>query len=317
MNNSIIGLGEILFDCYPLSYGHYDLRIGGAPANYAYHAHALGANAIIISAIGNDFWGEKVSETLKAKGLTAILPVVSYETGIVDVIVRQGEENDYNIRQNAAWDNLVITPEIKEAVRHAKAICWGSLAQRSTTSQQTIMQLLKEYAPKDCLKIFDINMRQTYYSKEIVEQSLSLCNILKLNAGELNDKGIWKPGEIEKIGQLLGLPEEDPESRCKRLVEQFHLDYLLFTCGKNGSIVFSSRDPEPSRVTPEDVKNAKIKVVNTTGAGDSFTGAFCCAILKGMSVRDAHKLAFDVSSYVCENEESMPSIPNKYRERLK
>lgn len=307
-NRLIIGLGEVVWDCYPKE-NYYRMMLGGAPANFSYHSHALGFEAAIISAVGNDYWGEKTIRDLAGKGLKVIAPKVPYETGIVDVIV-QNNGNDYDIRKGAAWDNMVETAEIIEAVSHAQAICFGSLAQRSETSRRTILHLLSEVAPKDCMIIFDANLRQHYYTKDIIEQSLKLCNVFKLNAGDKDNHGKKKDGEIDIIGKLLSYPEEDPIIRCHRFIEQFNLDVVLYTCGGEGSYVITPDKVFP--ITPDDVKKKHIKVVNTTGAGDSFTAAFCSARLKGKSCEEAHKLAFDISSYVCTQEEAMPPIPQEY-----
>ena len=196
----------------------------------------------------------------------------------------------YEIREGVAWDNIPYTPEMEEIAKSCKAVCWGSLAQRSIVTRTTIQKFL-DATPADCVKIFDINLRQKFYSKEVIEESFKKCNILKINDEELV--------VIERMFNLGGL---DLEKQCHYLIDTYKLNILVLTCGTNGSYVFTA-DKKSFQPTP------KVKVADTVGAGDSFTGSFCAAVLKGKPIEEAHKLAVEVSAYICTQNGAMPILP--------
>ena len=189
-----------------------------------------------------------------------------------------------------AWDNIPFTTDVKEIAAYTGAVCWGSLAQRNEVSRNTIYQFL-DHTPKDCLKIFDINLRQNFYTKEIICESLKRCNVLKINDEELIT-----------IGRLFGYPGLDIENKCWLILGKYNLDMLVLTCGVNGSYVFAPGS-KSFQETP------KVEVADTVGAGDSFTGTFCACILKGMTIAEAHKHAVEVSAYVCTQHGAMPTLP--------
>ena len=278
-----VGLGEILFDVLPSG-----SQLGGAPANFAYHAGQHGLHSVAVSAIGNDMLGDEALRLLDEKKLKYVLPKVEFPTGTVQV------QLDKEGVQNVAWDNIPFTDDIKEIATNAGAVCWGSLAQRSEVSRKTIYDFL-DHTPEDCLKIFDINLRQNFYTKEIVQESLKRCNVLKINDEELI-----------AIGRLFGYPGLDIENKCWLILGKYNLDMLVLTCGVNGSYVFT-----PGKVSFQETP--KVEVADTVGAGDSFTGTFCASILKGKSVAEAHKLAVQVSAYVCTQHGAMPTIPEDMR----
>lgn len=226
------------------------------------------------------------------------MPEVDYQTGTVQVELDSEGIPTYDIKEGVAWDNIPFTPEIEEAAKNCRAVCFGSLAQRSSISRQTIQKFL-ETTPKDCLKIFDINLRQNFYTKEVITTSLQHANILKINDEEL-----------VTIGRLFGYPGLDIENKCWLLLGKYNLDMLVLTCGVNGSYVFAP-NLKSFQETPS------VEVADTVGAGDSFTGAFTSAILAGMPLPDAHKLAVDVSAYVCTQNGAMPKLPKKLLDRIK
>ena len=197
-----------------------------------------------------------------------------------------------------AWDNIPFTEDIRSIAENCRAVCWGSLAQRNIVSRTSIYKFL-EATPDDCLKIFDINLRQNFYTKEVIQESVKRCNILKINDEEL-----------VLIGRLFGYPGLDIENKCWLILGKYDLDMLVLTCGVNGSYVFSAGNMSYQE-TP------KVTVADTVGAGDSFTGTFCAAILKGKSVEEAHKLAVEVSAYVCTQNGAMPQVPSEFTEKLK
>ena len=293
MKQLIVGLGEALWDCLPEG-----RKLGGAPANFAYHTGQFGHDSLAISAVGNDVLGKETLDEFGKKGVKYLMPEVDYQTGTVQVELDSEGIPTYDIKEGVAWDNIPFTPEIEEAAKNCRAVCFGSLAQRSSVSRQTIQKFL-ETTPKDCLKIFDINLRQNFYTKEIITNSLHHANILKINDEEL-----------VLIGRLFGYPGLDIENKCWLLLGKYNLDMLVLTCGVNGSYVFAP-NLKSFQETPS------VEVADTVGAGDSFTGAFTSAILAGMPLPDAHKLAVDVSAYVCTQNGAMPKLPKELLDRIK
>ncbi len=283
----VVGLGEALWDVLPDG-----KKLGGAPANFAYHAgQFLGKdNTIAISALGNDNLAEETIEALDEHQLKYLMPRVPYPTGTVQVTLAEGGIPIYDIKENVAWDNIPFTPEIEEIAKSCRAVCYGSLAQRNVVSRENIQRFL-DATPADCMKIFDINLRQNFYSKEIIQESLRRCNMLKINDEEL-----------VIIGRMFGYPGLDIENKCWLILGKYDLDMLVLTCGTNGSYVFKHGQMSF-------LETPKVEVADTVGAGDSFTGSFCAAMLNGMSVVEAHKLAVEVSAYVCTQNGAMPTIP--------
>ena len=293
MNKVIVGLGEALWDCLPDG-----SKLGGAPANFAYHASQFGNDAYAISAIGNDALGDQTLKEFDEKHLKYVMPRVDYPTGTVQVELDEEGIPTYDIKQNVAWDNIPFTPEIENVAKHCGCVCFGSLAQRNKISRDTIHRFL-DTTPMSCLKIFDINLRQNFYTKEIIQESLKACDILKINDEEL-----------VTIGRLFGYPGLDIENKCYLILGKYNLKMLVLTCGTNGSYVFApgvkSFQPTP-----------KVEVDDTVGAGDSFTGSFASAILAGMPIKEAHKLAVEVSAFVCTQPGAMPKLPESLLNRVK
>jgi fructokinase len=291
----VVGLGEVLWDVLPEG-----KKLGGAPANFAYHAgQFLGIdNTIAVSALGNDKLGDETIEALKEHGLNDLLPRVPYPTGTVQVQLDEQGIPTYDIKENVAWDNIPFDDDIAAIARNCRAVCFGSLAQRNVVSRETIQKFL-DATPADCVKIFDINLRQQFYTKEIIKESLLRCNILKINDEEL-----------VLIGRMFGYPGLDIENKCWLILGKYNLDMLVLTCGTNGSYVFTPGQMS-FQATP------KVEVADTVGAGDSFTGSFCAAILSGKPVAEAHKLAVEVSAYVCTQNGAMPEMKPELLAKMK
>ena len=285
----VVGLGEVLWDVLPEG-----KKLGGAPANFAYHAgQFLGMdNTIAISALGEDKLGDETIEALKEHGLNYLLPRVPYPTGTVQVQLDEQGIPTYDIKENVAWDNIRFDDDIAEIARNCRAVCFGSLAQRNVVSRETIQKFL-DATPADCLKIFDINLRQQFYTQEILRESFQRCNILKINDEEL-----------VLIGRMFGYPGLDIENKCWLILGKYNLDMLVLTCGTNGSYVFT-----PGHVSFQETP--KVKVADTVGAGDSFTGSFVGSIFNGKSVPEAHRTAVQVSAYVCTQNGAMPTYPEE------
>ena len=288
MERKIVGLGEALWDCLPDG-----KKLGGAPANFAYHAGQFGFDTLAVSALGEDALGEETIAALEEHKLNYLMPRIPYPTGTVQVTLDEQGIPTYNIREGVAWDNIPFTPEIEEVAKTCQAVCFGSLAQRSVVSRETIGKFL-DATPSDCVKIFDINLRQSFFTKEIIEASMRRCNILKINDEEL-----------VMVSRMFELPDLDEEKRCKQLIKDYNLDILVLTCGTNGSYVFTA-DKSYYQPTP------KVEVADTVGAGDSFTGSFCAALLKGKSIPEAHELAVKVSAFVCTQNGAMPTLPKDF-----
>ena len=282
----IVGLGEALWDVLPEG-----KKLGGAPANFAYHTGQFGLDTLAVSALGEDRLGDETIAAIEEQGLNYMMPRVPYPTGTVQVTLDDEGIPAYDIKENVAWDNIPFTDEMKAVAQNCRAVCFGSLAQRNVVSRETIKKFLST-TPDDCMKIFDINLRQNFYTKEVIDDSLHLCNVLKINDEEL-----------VVIGRMFGYPGLDMQDKCWLLLGKYNLDILVLTCGVNGSYVF----------TPGSMsfyETPKVEVADTVGAGDSFTGTFCACILKGKSVADAHRIAVDASAFVCTQKGAMPKLPD-------
>lgn len=283
----VIGMGEALWDVLPEG-----RKIGGAPANFAYHVKQFGLDSCAVSAIGEDALGDELTERFDEKELTYHLDRVPYPTGTVLVELDAEGVPQYEIKENVAWDNIPFTESLEKLARNTKAFCFGSLAQRNVVSRETINHFLDTIpAENDPLIVFDINLRQDFYTKDVICDSMKKCNVLKINDEEL-----------VVVSRLFGYPGIDLENKCWLLLGKYNLKMLILTCGINGSYVF----------TPGEVSfypTPKVEVADTVGAGDSFTAAFIASILKGRSVRDAHRIAVETSAYVCTRNGAMPTLP--------
>ena len=290
----IVGLGEALWDVLPDG-----KKLGGAPANFAYHAgQFLGQdNTLAVSALGDDKLADETIASLEEHGLSYLMPRVPYPTGTVQVTLDEQGIPTYDIKENVAWDNIPLDSDILAVAKSCRAVCFGSLAQRNVVSRETIHKFL-DNTPDDCVKIFDINLRQQFYNKEVIEQSLKRCDILKINDEEL-----------VTIGRMFGYPGLDIENKCWLILGKYDLDMLVLTCGTNGSYVFT-----PGHMSFQGTP--RVTVADTVGAGDSFTGSFCAAILKGVPVDEAHKLAVEVSAFVCTQNGAMPTLTPSLLSRL-
>ncbi|MBR5736361.1 MAG: carbohydrate kinase [Bacteroidales bacterium] len=277
----IVGLGEILFDLLPSG-----AQLGGAPANFAYHVCRLGGRGVAVSAIGKDSLGEEVKAILASKKLEAVLPEVDYPTGVVKVALDERGVPEYTIIEDVAWDNVPYTAEMKTLASQAAAVCFGTLAQRNPVTRATVMQFISDM-PEDSLKVYDINLRQHFYSREIIEESLKVADILKIN-----------DEEIAIVGEMFGM-EGEYEAICRIFIECYGLRLVILTKGAEGSEVITMEETY-SLACPE------VEIADTVGAGDSFTAAFVYAYLRGDSLADCHSLANRISAFVCSRSGAMP-----------
>lgn len=280
MKKVIVGIGEILWDMLPAG-----KSLGGAPANFAYHSACLGAEAWAVSAIGDDPLGHEILDVLKTKKLHALLAMSSRPTGIVQVELNASGVPTYNIMENVAWDNIPFTPEMEALAARTDAVCFGSLVQRMN-SRDSIRKFI-EATPTSALKVFDINLRQHYYCLDVIEASLRMSDILKIN-----------DEEIRIVADLLSLDGDD-EQVCRKLIDTYSLRLVILTKGAHGSVVVTSDEVffQPA---------GKVQVIDTVGAGDSFTAAFVNAYLQGLPITQAQKLASDTAAIVCSHKGAMP-----------
>lgn len=292
--NLVVGIGEALWDILPEG-----KKLGGAPANFAYHVSQFGLESMVVSAVGKDKLGNEILENLSEKKLNMLIEEVQYPTGTVQVELDNEGIPCYDIKENVAWDNIPFTEKLKSIAEKTTAVCFGSLAQRNIVSRETINTFLNLIPNKKGIyKIFDINLRQGFYTKEILCRSMEQCNILKINDEEL-----------VTVSRLFGYPGIDLQDKCWILLAKYNLEMLILTCGVNGSYVFT-----PGNVSF--VETPKVEVADTVGAGDSFTAAFISALLMKKSVREAHQLAVNVSAYVCTQNGAMPQLPENYISRI-
>ena len=292
-NTIVVGMGEALWDVLPEG-----KKIGGAPANFAYHVSQFGLNSRVVSAVGDDKLGMEILDNFREKKLNAMVEIVPYPTGTVQVELDAEGVPCYDIKEGVAWDNIPYTPALEDLAKHTKAVCFGSLAQRSVVSRDTINRFIDAMPAEDTLKIFDINLRQDFYSKEVIRESCQRCNVLKINDEEL-----------VTISRMFGYPGIDLQDKCWILLAKYNLKMLILTCGINGSYVFT-----PGVVSFQEIP--RVPVADTVGAGDSFTATFCASILNGKSVPEAHKLAVEASAYVCTQSGAMPELPQVLKDRM-
>ena len=287
MNDVVVGMGEALWDVLPEG-----KKIGGAPANFAYHVSQFGLDSCAVSAIGDDALGIELLENFNKKGVKHLIETVPYPTGTVQVEIDQAGIPQYEIKENVAWDNIPNTAKLESLAERTRAVCFGSLAQRNVVSRSTINRFL-DAMPQDDerLIVFDVNLRQGFYNKDILCNSMKRCNILKINDEEL-----------VTVSRMFGYPGIDLQDKCWILLGKYNLKMLILTCGINGSYVFT-----PGNVSFQ--PTPKVEVADTVGAGDSFTAAFIANILKGRSVADAHKKAVETSAFVCTQKGAMPTLP--------
>ena len=294
MSFKVIGIGEVLWDLMPDG----QKQLGGAPANFACHASSLGAVGQVVTRVGADSLGREVLRRFQEMHLAQDTVQIDNDkpTGTVAVELDKAGVPRFTIREAAAWDRLALTEAAYSRVREADAICFGSLAQRSGVSRETIRELLAA-APATALRICDINLRQPFYSREIIETSLQLANVLKLNDTELL-----------VLDEMFGLGKS-PQQQIERLAQVFSLQVVALTRGAQGSLLYqggqwSEQLPQPMRV------------VDTVGAGDAFTAALALGLLSKMSLDDIHILAAELARYVCTQAGATPSLPEEFKNKF-
>ena len=282
----VAGIGELLWDKSP-----DDQLIGGAPANFAWHCLQLGAEAYPVSCIGGDKSGIQMRADLSDKGVDTsfILESSTYPTGVANVTLDQDGKASYEIVENSAWDHLIFDEHLKALAAKLDAVCFGSLSQRSPVARESIRSFIRQM-PTGALKIFDVNLRQDYYSKHLVEESLQLANVLKLSDEELGVMATYFDLEGNTTDQL------------RQLLVKFDLRLVAFTRGENGSLLLSADEVIDTPGLPS-------KVVDSVGAGDSFTAALCMGLLNDWPLERINPFANKVAAYVCSQKGATPELP--------
>ncbi len=275
MKPIVIGIGEYLWDILPTG----EKKAGGAPVNFVYHASQNGTEGWAVSAIGNDALGDELAEVTRAHGINMEVSRVDYPTGTVQVAITNGQPN-FTICEGVAWDHIPVTPHALKLAGKASAISYGTLAQRCDESRITTRTIVAA-TPKDALRVYDINLRQHFFSKELIEETLYMSNVLKIN-----------DDEIETIRPLFGYERWSVDDMCTDIMKQYGLKMLVLTGGDKFSSVYY-KGGKSTLQTP------KVEVVDCIGAGDAFSGAFIGSLLNGKTIREAHEAAVETAAYVC------------------
>lgn len=282
----LVGLGEVLWDLLPEG-----KQLGGAPANFAYHACALGGCGVIASCVGTDELGREILGRLNSLGVGRRAVAVDHRhpTGTVTVELDARGNPRYQIHEDVAWDFIPPSPELLALAHRADAVCFGSLAQRSLASRETIRRFLAATRP-DCLRLCDINLRQSYYDRDIITASLDTADVLKLNEEELLT-----------VAELLEL-DGDEEQVLTALRGRFHLRLVVLTRGAGGSLLRAADRISVCQAAP-------VEVADTVGAGDSFTAVVAMGLLAGHDPDTIHRHAARIAGYVCTQSGGTPKIP--------
>jgi fructokinase len=293
MNPTVFGVGEVLWDLLPSG-----PQLGGAPTNFAFHAAGLGSPAGVVTRVGRDELGDRVSSTLTSLGLSTALVQTDPDlpTGTVSVTLSDAGIPDYVIHEPAAWDRLAATPAALEAMQGAGAVCFGSLAQRSAEARVAI-QALVAATPESAWRILDVNLRQHYFDRSVLEASLQLANVFKLNVHE-----------VPVVADLVGVTG-DLRARVERLAERYSLRVVAVTQGEVGSLLLREGrwSHRPARI---------VDVKDTVGAGDAFTAALCVGLLRGLDLDAVNAVANEVAAFVCAAAGATPTLPDAFRQRL-
>lgn len=287
-----VGIGEVLWDVFPDG-----KRLGGAPANFAFHAAQQGCEAVVVSAVGNDALGAETEKIFADKNLSAaFLARVPAPTGTVSVRLNAAGDATYAFAENCAWDALPFDARTEALARRASAVCFGSLAQRGEPSRETIQRFL-DAVPADALRVFDMNLRGNFFTEKILLDSLARCTILKISEDE-----------FPAAATLVGAMGRSREAFFRAFFGRFPAARIaILTLGKRGSLV-ASRDGKRSRVPA----NPRIEIVDTVGAGDAFAAGFVAALLFGADVETAHRRAAALAGFVCGRAGATPEVPDAF-----
>ena len=289
MTKVVVGLGEVLWDVYS-----DQALFGGAPANFACHAASLGADARIASAVGKDDLGTRALKWLEDHSLSQEWVGVDpdHPTGSVQVSLDTKGTPQYHFASNVAWDFLELNPRWQQLAQSCDAVCFGTLAQRSPKSSRAILDFLDRTAPQ-ALRVFDVNLRQEFYSAQVLVESMQRANVVKLNHEEL-----------PIVSRLLGMGIGSEIEQCQQLIDRFGLLALALTRGDQGSAVYfqGQWDQQPA---------LDIQAIDTVGAGDAFSAVLIMGILSGKPLSEIHLKAARIAAYVCTQRGAVVPIPER------
>ena len=284
----IAGIGEVLWDVYPDA-----ARFGGAPANFACHAAALGADSWMASAVGVDELGNRALNTLKSAGVQCetVARDGEHDTGQVLVTLDSSGQASYRVADDSAWDHLQWSAALESLAERCDAVCFGTLGQRSPTSRATIQRFVSA-TPQRALRMFDVNLRQRFFDRETIHTSLQIASAVKLNEAEL-----------PKVAELCQIAARTPRQLLRKLVERYELRLAALTCGAEGALLIAGDEESACPAVPA-------KVVDTVGAGDAFTATLVPDFLRGLPLGEINRHANAVASFVCSQPGAVMKLPD-------
>lgn len=282
----VLSLGEILWDVLPSG-----KRAGGAPVNFSYHASKNGAEGYAISAVGEDDLGQELEDAVSKAGVDARLQHNHWPTSTVEVQLTEGIP-EYIFKEDVAWDHMELTNDLTALAAKADAVCYGTLGMRSQQSQKTFCSLLESTRP-DAMRFFDINLRGSYYSKELIEQLLHTANMFKLNDEEL-----------VQLRDMFAIPGQTDSELCSWFFKQYQLNTIVLTAGSSYSTIYLADGSSSTLPTP------RVPVADTVGAGDAFSGTFASNRLNGKSLTESHRAAVNTAAFVCTQSGAWPAYPS-------
>lgn len=282
----VIGLGEVLWDCFGDS-----CRPGGAPANVAFHAQQLGCRGMVCSRVGEDALGDELCRYLDGQGLdtTLIQRDALHPTSTVTVDASSAGAPTFVFQEDGAWDYLECDDVSREAMSQASAVCFGTLAQRSDTSRESIHRLLAS-APEDCLIVYDVNLRQNWYALDRIERSLARATIVKLN-----------DHEVDTLAPMLNIGSTSPQQFARAIRERFSIRMVCITRAERGCVLMDAGQTV-------DVPGVRVDVADAVGAGDAFTAALIVSQLKGLPLETTAQFANQVGALVAGRPGAMPPL---------
>ncbi len=288
-----VGLGEILWDMLPGG-----RQLGGAPANFAYHAHALGGQGAVVSCVGGDALGDEILAQLKGWGLEceAVAVDAAHPTGTVTVGLDLDGKPRYTIHEEVAWDFIPYSEAADRLARTADAVCFGSLAQRSAISRKTVRQFLA-HLPAEAVRLFDINLRQAYYTAEVITVSLKAADALKINDEE------WPV-----VAELYALHGE-MDGQVRALMDRFALRLVALTRGGAGSVLWTREEKNEHRGYPA-------RIADTVGAGDAFSAVLARGLTEGWPVSVINDRANRLAAFICERHGATPPLTDEIRRQV-
>ena len=283
----VAGIGEVLWDVYPDA-----ARFGGAPANFACHSAALGADAVLISAVGEDDLGYRALTTLEKHSvdIASVVRDPAHATGYVEVTLDGSGRASYRFADDTAWDHVCWADVLSLLAQQVDAVCFGTLAQRSGDTRETIRRFVGA-TPPGTLRMFDVNLRQNFFNKEIVDTSMRLATALKLNAEEL-----------PVIARLCDVKGSDQQELLRGLLDRYELRVVALTCGPDGALLVTADDVSECPALPT-------TVVDTVGAGDAFTAVLVMDFLQGVRLGEINRHANAVASFVCSQAGAVAPLP--------